>query len=182
MCTMLGDVTYQDTILFERTLTGNCTGRPRIWSRNLSDRQRWNTCGRNRVDCPDPLGCTGPMAGEGKWHVVPLIQLLPLRSHGDGTCVETSVWRPGEMPKPSSWMKGGSSWLWIWTFKPASNVISSKSKNSYLLSRVFNFLPDSFHIGMYSPCWMSNNRAKPLSTPPFSVSLISVLLSGLLKV
>ena len=25
------------------------------------------------------------------------------------SCVATSVWKPGEIPKPSSWMNGGSS-------------------------------------------------------------------------
>ena len=56
--------------------------------------------------------------------------------------VDTSVWRPGEIPNPknitnwhlvdenydspSSWMNGGSSWEWIWIFRPASYEISSK--------------------------------------------------------
>lgn len=37
----------------------------------------------------------------------------------------TKVWNPGATPKPSSWTKGGSDWLWIWTLTPASNVVSS---------------------------------------------------------
>ena len=57
--------------------------------------------------------------------------------------VDTRVWRPGEIPNPknitnwhlvgenydspSSWMKGGSSWEWIWILRPASYEISSKN-------------------------------------------------------
>lgn len=33
---------------------------------------------------------------------------------------DTKVWKPGATPKPSWSMKGGSSWLWICTFTPAS--------------------------------------------------------------
>ena len=59
------------------------------------------------------------------------------------SCVDTSVWRPGEIPNPkniischlvdgnndppSSWMNGGSSWEWIWILRPASYEISSKN-------------------------------------------------------
>jgi len=39
--------------------------------------------------------------------------------------VATKVWNPGATPNPSSWTKGGSDWLWIWTLTPASNVVSS---------------------------------------------------------
>lgn len=40
---------------------------------------------------------------------------------------ETNVWNPGETPKPSWWMYGGSFWLWIWTRIPASSVVSSEN-------------------------------------------------------
>lgn len=33
---------------------------------------------------------------------------------------DTKVWKPGATPNPSWSMKGGSSWLWIWTLIPAS--------------------------------------------------------------
>lgn len=33
---------------------------------------------------------------------------------------DTKVWKPGGTPNPSWSMKGGSSWLWIWTLMPAS--------------------------------------------------------------
>lgn len=41
------------------------------------------------------------------------------------SCVATNVWKPGATPKPSSWTKGGSAWLWTCTLIPASNAVSS---------------------------------------------------------
>lgn len=38
---------------------------------------------------------------------------------------DTKVWKPGATPNPSWSMKGGSSWLWIWTLMPASYDVSS---------------------------------------------------------
>lgn len=38
---------------------------------------------------------------------------------------DTKVWKPGATPNPSWSMKGGSSWLWIWTLMPASYEVSS---------------------------------------------------------
>lgn len=38
---------------------------------------------------------------------------------------DTKVWKPGDTPKPSWWIYGGSSWLWICTRIPASNDVSS---------------------------------------------------------
>lgn len=43
------------------------------------------------------------------------------QSSGTSCCWhDTKVWKPGATPNPSWSMKGGSSWLWIWTLMPAS--------------------------------------------------------------
>ena len=115
--------------------------------------------------------------------------------------VDTSVWRPGDIPNPknitschlvgenndspSSWMNGGSSWEWIWILRPASYEISSKNWMTiwpHLTFIEMHISPDSFHMGMYSSCWISNNSSRPLSTPPLRVFFISSTLSGLLNV
>ena len=68
------------------------------------------------------------------------------------TWVETSVCRPGEIPKPSSWIKGGSSWLWIWTLSPASNVISSKVLMSFISLAFFYLILSTSACTLFVEC------------------------------
>lgn len=56
-------------------------------------------------------------------HVLSILWSPP--GHTRCSWQETKVWNPGATPKPSWSMKGGSSWVWIWTLIPASNDVSS---------------------------------------------------------